>query len=127
MPPKHIINNLEVYVRYVENNNALHINPAQNGELIMKVYNTTSSGTFSLQSIDVDNVKHKEFFDFSVRALRYDNDHEVWTNWYKQSFNENWIVEKPHEFKNFQFFQFKIKLRDSSSEIRINKINMEVL
>jgi hypothetical protein len=126
MPPKHIINNLEVYVRYVENNNALHINPAQNGELITKVYNTTSSGTFSLQSIDVDNVKNKEFFDFSIRALRYDNNHEVWTNWYKQSFNENWIVEKPHEFKNFQFFQFKVKLRDQSSEIRINKINLEV-
>ena len=126
MPPHRIINNLEVYVRYVENNNALHINPAQNGELITKIYNTTSLATFSLQSIDVDNIKNSEFFDLYVRALRYDNDHEVWTNWYKQKFNENWIVESPHKFKNYQYFQFKIALKDQSSEIKINKFNMEV-
>lgn len=127
MPPERVINNIEIYVRYVENTANLHVSHNPTGSMVTKVYNTTAIGNYRAKYM-TGSVKHHENIKIYMRGYRQDKDHGVWTEWSRCNFDEHMVfADNTHIFEQYQYFQFKIVVSDMNSNIKIDEIILEVV
>jgi len=127
MPPKRVINNIEVYARYSENEEVFRVTQRQKGELITGVYDTAVTGKFKPKYI-VGEIAHPEAISIDVRALRESTDHKVWTEWYPCNMNEHMTFgSDTHVFEDYRYFQFKIDITNQDALIKIKEFVLEVI
>jgi hypothetical protein len=128
MPPRKVINNLEVYVRYVEKeNHLLHVSEVPRGEMITKVYDMVTVSNYVLKYIRASSATNLEDIKVYVRGIREDEFHAVATDWYPCELDENLTDENPHVFYNYRFFQFKIEILNMDASIKIDDFVFEVI
>lgn len=127
MPQKRVINNIEVYARYAENEEVFRIAQRQKGELITGVYDTAVIGNFKPKYI-TGEITHPESISISVRACRESSEHMVWTEWYPCNMNKHMTFGKDtHVFENYRYFQFKINITNQDAAIKIKEFVLEVI
>ena len=125
--PERVINSIEVYAKYVENENPLHVTPNADGYLLTKVYNTVVAANYRPKYM-TGSVTHSEHISIFVRGYRQDKEHGVWTNWYECYFDKDMIFsEDSHVFENYQYFQFRIAISDEDASIKIDNFVFEVV
>lgn len=127
MPPEKIINNIELYANYAETNTPLPVNRYRNGELITKVYDAGAIRHYKLSNIIVEHIKGLEHMEFSVRGLRQEGDRSVWTEWKNIQLNDELEVTNEVEFQDYRYFQFRIALNNEHAELKIDRIDFEVI
>jgi hypothetical protein len=127
MPPKSVINSIEVYVRYVENQAGLRVFCPQSGALVTKVYDTSVVGNFRPKYI-AGSAGHSEHISIYIRGYRQDDAHGVFTEWYPCQFNEHLIFsDSCHIFEGYRYFQFMIQMDHQDSYIHIEEFVLEVV
>lgn len=127
MSTDRVINSLEVYAKFVENENPPHITPNPSGYLLTKVYNTVIPASYKPKYMTGSITRADQVLVY-VRGCRRDKNNEVWTGWYKCDIEGEMIFKTNcHTFENYQYFQFKIELRDEDASIRIEDFIFEVV
>ena len=129
MPPNKVINNVEVYARYSESEYATpRINRNNSGSFISKIYDTTYEANFvPLKLIgSIQNIKYVNLF---MRGYKSNKDSEVWTDWYECQIDANTleIINNPHIFPNYRYFQFRIEINNKDSIVNLKEIVLKVV
>lgn len=126
MQSERVIDNLEIYARYVENSFPLSIRSDESGSLITKIYNAAAVGKYRIRRF-IGTVSHPENIAIFIRGYRQDDEHDVWTQWYRCMIDKDLYVNDAHVFDQYQYFQFKIEISDMNANIKINKLIFEVV
>ena len=127
MPPGRVINNIEIYVRYVENAIPLHVSQTPSGTLVTKLYDTAVAANYRLKYM-TGSVTRPNDISISVRGYRQDDGYGVFTQWYPSSFDDSMrFAGDQHVFENYRYFQFKIEISDMNASIRIDQVIFEVV
>lgn len=129
MPPNKVINNVEVYARYSESEYATpRINRNNSGSFISKIYDTTYEANFvPLKLIgSIQNIKYVNLF---MRGYKSNKDSEVWTDWYECQIDANTleIINNPHIFPDYRYFQFRIEINNKDSIVNLKEIVLKVV
>ena len=128
MPPERVIENIEIYTRYVEEQAAaLHVAQNYFGSMTTKIYNTAVAANYRPKYMR-GSVTRPDDITIYVRGYRQDEDHGTWTKWYPCNFDKHMIFsDQTHTFEGYQYFQFKINITDMNASIKIDEIILEVI
>jgi hypothetical protein len=123
-----IIDNIEIYVRYKENENVASLIPVEQhaGTFISKIYDLGSNSTYIWDSIDAEiKAGSENAAKISVRAAREDNKSFVFSSWYPYTN----VADDDYKtrFKDYRLFQYKIELNNGETEIKLNSINLKAV
>lgn len=129
MPINKVINNIEIFVRYGQNQNVpVRSSINQNGVYTSKVYDAVEKGSYQLQKV-TGTISDLSKASVYMRGCRQQNDREAWTEWYPAKLNESLKTDPDlmHTFKDYRLFQFRIDVNDPHEEIQIKDFVLEVV
>ena len=123
-----IIDSIEVYARYAENEqSALRIQNHKEGSIVTKVYDVGSENSYKLVGV-LGEVEQKKYFKLYMRGCKQDATNIVWTDWYEIHLDSNLnTTGYPHIFENYRFFQFRMDFDSSHVTAKISDFVLEVV
>jgi hypothetical protein len=125
IPKSKVINNIEFFVEYKSNEEYSPIETVySNGFFISNVLDSHYSTYYKVKSIDIES--QEGLIDLYIRGAKEGSELSVWTDWHKISVNDTEITNDLY-FNEYRFFQLKVQLNETSSKIKINSINLEVV
>ncbi len=128
IPADYYLNNLELYSHYVEKDNIdLKLSRYNNGTLETKIYNTEDSGNYKITKVKVEEVFNPQDIIISARAFRQLDHSIVWTEWRNLELNNSFEATNEVSFNNYKFFQFRVRINNSTSKIIIKSFELESL
>ena len=128
MPEKKYINNFGIYIEYksTEDNYPRALIPTS-GEIITKVYDTQYSNDYKIREIDIDTISNINDVEIYVQASKDDYSADIWQEWKRIELDTNYKIKNELIFKDTRFFRFKVLLKTSNANIKINNIDIEVI
>ena len=128
MPEKKYINNFGIYIEYksTEDNYPRALIPTS-GEIITKVYDTQYSNDYKIREIDIDTISNINDVEIYVQASKDDYSADIWQEWKRIELDINHKIKNELIFKDTRFFRFKVLLKTSNANIKINNIDIEVI
>ena len=128
IPADHYLNNLELYSHYVQRNNIdLKLSRYNNGTLETKIYNTEEVGIYKITKVNIEEVLNPQGVVISARGFRQLDHSIVWTEWRNLERKDSFEVTNQVHFNNYKFFQFRVRLNNSTSKIIIKSFELESL
>lgn len=125
IPPHKIINNVDIYIEYKSTENSYPIEVIQSsGSFISKILDTYFGATYRLKNIEIEDSSGD--FDIYIRAAKEESMSSIWTIWKKVEIENNQIINNI-TFEDYRYFQIKVELKSSKTEVKINYIDLEVV
>lgn len=122
-----ILESISIYVEYKQNGDTT---PASiiynNGTYLSRVFDLQEQGNYKVKDIDILSVKNINNIKIYIRGARknYDN---IFLDWQEINLDDNNNIRNDIEFNNIEYVQVKIELNSKNSEIKINKITLEMI
>ena len=127
IPAYKYIKSIHIFAEYISTNEKpLPVLTKQTGFITSKIYDLQDIVNCRVKSIDIKDISNINDIEIYIRASK---DHEfldVWTDWRRIKFDNNFKITSNIDFNNARFLQYKVLVKTRNSFVNFKGITIEI-